>query len=505
MVDITTHTATAGRSSSIPSFRASHHKLLPIHLNNNSLLIALFSFVLGCIVASTWVAHMQVTRMDAAAAVPLPTTELRSLVASAAAHHHPSHNSTTTSNCPTGSNNILSNLRILVVLVAFDFSQQPHLEEVLEGYHDIACQTGVQQLDVIIHATVAWPVTLIDMLSARLLHASYPYCGDRFTITVSLQPKSLRLFLVDIHRTVFYERLDQYDLFLYSEDDIRVTPTTVATYWYETQQLRELTTSNHKYNIGIVRYEYNYPANVIIDDKTRHATVNVTRVYWEHSSSQRPVIGNTVHGLDASSATQQQQQHKQQHTQAISDRYLTMQNHHQGMFLATRELLEAWRDDPQCRFDQARRRPGKNQPTEGTQRVWMSSQMLYGGRHCNVQQVLPKHAFDALTVWHLPNKNYRRVGKYRNRTFSDGSESFAIYGQLLTAMELHLAIVKEWPPLPQVPMYRGIRMEDHVTKPRDRTPLLERRLREYQAYVERGGVLSIAERSQTTQVLMEEA
>jgi hypothetical protein len=333
------------------------------------------------------------------------------------------------------------------------------------------------------------------------------------------------LHLVDEHRKVFYQNLHEYDLFIYQEDDIRTTPTTIATYWSETRRIEHIlgnhttrTTTSAKpsdFNVGIVRYEYNYPANVIIDDKTRHATQNVsekkidtnsnifartvsnltnafhwcdvfpfeisqvTRVYWEHSGFQRPVVPNAVHSIP------------EQHHPALTERYVTMQNHHQGMFLATRQLLMDWKDRPKCDFATIRNRPGsQSQPTEGTQRVWMSSQMLYGGRHCNVQQVLPKDKFGALTVLHLPNKNYRRVGKYRNRTFSDGTEVFEKpHESLLTAMELHIAIRAAWPATPQYP-YKGIRMVDEVNRAKDRSPLLERRMREYDEYVKRGGVLS---------------
>ena len=124
-----------------------------------------------------------------------------------------------------------------------------------------------------------------------------------------------------------------------------------------------------------------------------------------------------------------------------------MTNHHQGMFLATRELLLAWRDRPKCEFDRIRQRPGTpSQPAAGTQRVWMSSHMLHSKRFCDVRQVLPLDGFGALTVHHLPNKNYRRVG-HKGRLggyeredaedvqFADGSERFeGPNSSLLTAI-----------------------------------------------------------------------
>lgn len=362
-------------------------------------------------------------------------------------------------------------------------------------------------MDIVIHATVPYPVTLIDLLNSRLL----PSCHDIFTITIILVPSSLKLHLVDCHRPLFYEKIDEYDLFIYTEDDIRITPRTVAAYLEETYRIEEKVGKERAsdFNVGIVRYEYNFPSNVVMDDKTRHATQNVTRVYWEHSMF--PPIPNAVDAVPSDE---------------FKSTHLHMKNHHQGMFLATRDLLLAWRSRPGCNFDKVRNRPGmKNrpsQPTEGTQRVWMSSQMLYGTRHCNVQQVrlhvflkltpvsqltyprcveqlIPMESFGTLTVLHLPNKNYRRVGHFRNRTFSDGSErfDFGATGSLLTAMDLHIEMRKTFGSLPQVP-YRGIKMIDQVN--RGRTPLLERRMGEYQAYVDRGGVLSEEDMSKTALV-----
>jgi hypothetical protein len=56
-------------------------------------------------------------------------------------------------------------------------------------------------------------------------------------------------------------------------------------------------------------------------------------------------------------------------------------------------------------------------------------------------------------------------------------------------MKLHIGIRQAWPQKPSQP-YNGVRMIDEVEKKYDRTPLLERRLKEYTDYVERGGILS---------------
>jgi hypothetical protein len=282
--------------------------------------------------------------------------------------------------------NILQNQRILVALASFDFSQLPHLEEVLSSYRDI-CEAGAAQVDVYIHTTMAYPVALIDLLNTRLQctstthpdrHSHNNNSTNRFHIYISIRSPAVRLNLVNFHRSLFYDNLDKYDLFIYSEDDIRVTPTTVAAYLYETQLLRQelqrqqpksntflkewdnedmdLQASN--YNVGVVRYEYNYPPDIIIEDKTRHATKNVTRVYWEHP--WKPPIPKSVDSVPST---------------IFQKDYVYMTNHHQGMFLATSSLLRQWRDRPGCNFDIVRPRPSErnnpSQPSEGTQRVWM--------------------------------------------------------------------------------------------------------------------------------------
>ena len=91
---------------------------------------------------------------------------------------------------------------------------------------------------------------------------------------------------------------------------------------------------------------------------------------------------------------------------ASSPHYMTLRNDHQGMFMATSELLRAWKiRGENCRFNEVRDRPGwKNkpsQPAEGTQRVWMSSRMLYGKKHCNVQLLLPVKSFGKMNIFQM--------------------------------------------------------------------------------------------------------
>ena len=112
-------------------------------------------------------------------------------------------------------------------------------------------------------------------------------------MTIIVKPYSMRLFLVDCHRYLFYDKIDDYDLFIYTEDDMIVRPKLIASYIDETDRVIDVVGLNKSqdFNVGIVRYEYNFPSNVVIDDNTRHSTQNVTRVYWEHMD--KPIFPKT--------------------------------------------------------------------------------------------------------------------------------------------------------------------------------------------------------------------
>lgn len=394
-----------------------------------------------------------------------------------------------------------SQLRILVGLVAFDFSQIPHLEQVLDAYGDLSL--AVTHVEVVIYTTVPWPVTYIDMMETRF------FGSNNFNIQIQIFSPSLRLYLVNEHRKYFYEEIENYDLFIYSEDDILIPPTTIATYYEETCLLSNPSAvqihpdpkdPNHAvpsdFNIGVVRYEYQYPVD-IIDDSTRHVTQNVSRIYWEHLADPAYEPISTISLFSASSTA----------NASTTTSYVTMKNHHQGLFIATRSLLKAWAT--RCEFHTTPNRPAskKNpgQPTEGTQRVWISSNQLFGKRHCNVQQILPIEKFGALTVWHLPNKNYRRIGRkgrlghgqYRGAKADvaagvaeteDGTAGMATK-PIPTAMQWHLEFRQQYPKVAGVT--KGvITMLDKVHGRGSNAPLLVRRMNEYNEYVERGRILS---------------
>lgn len=126
-------------------------------------------------------------------------------------------------------------------------------------------------------------------------------------------------------------------------------------------------------------------------------------------------------------------------------------------------------------------------------------------------QLLPIENFGQLTVLHLPNKNYRRVGKQGRiggtdnspkNEFSDGTEVFqASHPDLLQALELHVEMKRHFPPLKTTNLagegpaakYVGIRIVDTDINIGSFSPnhrkAAEKRLQAYKAYVERGGYM----------------
>ena len=347
------------------------------HRNGGSLptkiAIAISAFLFGCLVATMTVLNLVAVQNSPSPLELFHPSLRRDMMTTESEQHDPSFVSEginvepaaiardpVESTATYSTTNPFVGKRILIAIAAYNFNQIPHLGEVLDSYQDL-CVTGASKVDVVIHATVAYPVTMIDLLNSRQL----PECKGIFSIQIVLKPSALRLHLVDCHRELFYRKIDDYDLFIYTEDDMRVPPRVVGGYLAETKKVQDLVglEASSGFNIGITRYEYNFPSNVMMDDKTRQATLNVSRVYWEHGFY--PVFGGAVRPLDEKNVPQ---------AQILNKRYIQPQNDHQGMFMATPFLLKAWKDRKNCKFNEARDRPGKrnnpHQPVEGTQRVW---------------------------------------------------------------------------------------------------------------------------------------
>lgn len=158
----------------------------------------------------------------------------------------------------------------------------------------------------------------------------------------------------------------------------------------------------------------------------------------------------------------------------IEGRYFSTPGpHHQGMFMAVRDQLVAWKTrGPDCEFDRPKRRPSYH-------RERISGAMdLYNPNYCNVTQLIPLDSMEDFYIQHLPNKNYMRQPQ-----------------QIISTMDLHKRRMKKilqgqkyrtfW--TDKLGKYNGIKMfldekNSSLTLPYD--------LDLYLKYVSRGGVLS---------------
>jgi hypothetical protein len=176
--------------------------------------LTLFSgFLLGCIVCTAVLLGLKLESPQSTPSLVLQTSSNQ--------HHEEGHDVDIQRQArradllhtpPPSDPSLLHGIRTLICIAAFDFSQLPHLEEVLDAYSDL-CAAGAL-VDVIVHATVPYPVTLIDLLNTRLTCVNP---AGRFTVTIKLVSPTVRLHLVDLHRPLFYEKLHDYDLFIYTE------------------------------------------------------------------------------------------------------------------------------------------------------------------------------------------------------------------------------------------------------------------------------------------------
>lgn len=224
--------------------------------SSSSAITLVLGFLIGCVVCTTVILNVNF----AGAPEPSPALGVHSMAdcvnmkqaASAIVANDAEKQAPQRVDAPSDPST-LDGVKILVAIAAFDFAQLPHLEEVLDAYLDM-CVAGAK-VDVVIHATVPYPVTLIDLLNSRLT-CTNPSPRADFTVTIVLKTKNLRLHLVDEHRPLFYENINDYDLFIYSEDDIRVTPKTVGAYMYETERVKQLVGPERAsdFNVGVARY-----------------------------------------------------------------------------------------------------------------------------------------------------------------------------------------------------------------------------------------------------------
>lgn len=280
-----------------------------------------------------------------------------------------------------------------------------------------------------------FPVEIIDHLNERLRCRNPEGTLDTH---IHLLSPDWGKQVVDNHRRLFYDNIDEgYDVFIHTEEDETIRPTNVIAFLHETEKLRRLVGNKRlgDYSIGFVRYE----------NEMDHSEKK--RVVWEFEWD--PDVELVKHP-------------------GIEGRYFTSPPwHHQGMFMATRLQLLAWKTrEPDCHFHKVERRPGYH-----TERI-SGCLDLYDVEYCNVTQLLPLDSFEDFLIHHIPDKNHKRSPQNIVRTID-------LHKRRMRALHSDARMDKR--------SYNGIKMYiDEI----DPNKTVHFNLTAYNNYVQRGGILS---------------
>jgi len=296
--------------------------------------------------------------------------------------------------------------KILIAIPSYGQKQFLFLQDMIDSFRDL-CETGAK-VTMIIYTTEPYAVEQLHLLNSRTNSCYHPQ-GD-LHLHVKVKPPSLKLHFVDSHRKDFYDNINKYDLFVYSEDDHLIRPTHVIGYLYETARLRRIVGADAfpNYSIGFLRYERDH------DRAERH-----TFDQYEYENAGLHSFSNPA-----------------LHDKYIGNRHMP----HQGMFMATPEQLEAWKQ--RCNFheiDPEEVEKGRGNKKEGMSaneetngdldtpiwhREYVSSLRLFANEgiplgNCQVTQLFPADGhFENFMVHHMPDKYYENPKFEKDRNFN---------------------------------------------------------------------------------------
>jgi len=133
----------------------------------------------------------------------------------------------------TGS--IITGKKVLFAVASYGTSQFLFLQDMLESIRDL-CEYGTS-VSVVIYSTLPFTPSTLNLLNSRLQCRNPNGNIDAKVIIAGAQ---LKEHFVDAHRKYFYDHLDDYDLFVYTEDDQNLRPSHFISYLEETQKLKKV-------------------------------------------------------------------------------------------------------------------------------------------------------------------------------------------------------------------------------------------------------------------------
>jgi len=308
-------------------------------------------------------------------------------------------------------------LRILYTVAMYDFRQYLYTETMIDSCRDM-CEGGAW-VTFVLQTTTDIPDAMMQLFDKRQ-YCTNPVGG--FEIIIDKYNPNVKLTLSQKHRVYMYDRLDDYDFFIYSEDDMHLRPSHISAYLEETRLLDEaipeMFSKDYKgtrYMISVIRWESAFDVEDLVA-KGKEAAKKIrdlgksTRVYWENFVEDYDVV-DVKPGLGP---------------------YVTMKLPHTAMWMLTKKQMIWLRDT--CKFHLTRPDPKwntfkrtKDQPPviirgkkmyqeTFTVRVWVSSLQF---NKCGIKRVFPLDLIETFGIHHLPDKNWKRKvggGSHRGAT-----------------------------------------------------------------------------------------
>ena len=131
--------------------------------------------------------------------------------------------------------NTLNGKKILIATTSYGTGQFLHLQDLIGSYRD-TCECGAE-VTLALYVTLPFSPETLNLFNSRT-RCRHP--NGNFHIKVIIQGAQLKEHFVDAHRKYFYDHLNEYDLFMYTEDDMNARPVHFVSYLDETEKLREL-------------------------------------------------------------------------------------------------------------------------------------------------------------------------------------------------------------------------------------------------------------------------
>ena len=156
---------------------------------------------------------------------------------------------------PTRADATPENLRLLYAIMAYDRKQHIHLLTMLHSAVSM-CEGGLR-VTILLYTADSNPYTPKELAELRALCDS---CTGRIGGSLTLEnievDAQLKFDATMQHRKEFLRRIEEYDLFVYSEDDVHIELRHIAAYVEASEHLAS-SEDGHKYVLGWQRLERN--------------------------------------------------------------------------------------------------------------------------------------------------------------------------------------------------------------------------------------------------------